>query len=74
MWAPQIYVSRMQGARNQVVKTGSTVGVFLSDSHVATLDKAKHFFPGFTIRFRTEHSFVTSAGTSEIIALEDYQG
>jgi hypothetical protein len=51
VWDPQIYVSLMQGARNYVARTGSAAGVFRPDAQPQTHGKAKHFFPGFTIRF-----------------------
>jgi hypothetical protein len=72
IWAPQVYVSLMYGARHDMMRTGSTMGVFCPDSQAITHGKAKHFFPGFTIRFRTHHSFVNSAGASEALSLGDY--
>jgi hypothetical protein len=36
--------------------------------------KAKHFFPGFTIRFHQTHQFVTPAGAFESLSHGDYQG
>jgi hypothetical protein len=49
--APQFYVFLMEGARNHIAKTCSTVGIFRPDALTAALGKAKHFFSGFTIRF-----------------------
>jgi hypothetical protein len=73
MWAPQIYVSPIQGARNHIAITGSTTRVFRPDAQAQTPGKAKHFFPGFTIRFRTDHNFVNAAGVSETLTNGDYQ-
>jgi len=49
--APMIYVSLLEGARSHIAKTGSTTGVFMPDALSQAPGKAKHFFPGFTIRF-----------------------
>jgi hypothetical protein len=49
--APQVYVSLMEGARAHIAKTDSTTGIFRPDALAATPGKAKHFLPGFTIRF-----------------------
>ena len=35
--------------------------------------KAKHFFPGFTIRFMKDHQFPNAAGVVETLTLGDYQ-
>ena len=73
--APQCYISLMEGARSHMTKIGSAVGVmFIPDSHAMTPGKAKHFFPGFTIRFLEAYSFTNSAGTVEILTQRDYQG
>jgi len=74
IWAPHAYVSLMQRARNHVVRSGFTAGVCHPESQAAALEKVKHFFPLFTIRFRTEHSLVNAAKTLETLAPRDYQG
>ncbi len=53
--APQVYVSLMEGARSHVAKTSSTSGIFCPDALASALGKAKHFFPGLTIRFLRDH-------------------
>jgi hypothetical protein len=72
--APLIYVSLMEGARTHMVQTGSTAGIFRPDALAQAPGKAKHFFPGFTIRFYQAHQFVTPAGAFENMAPGDYQG
>ncbi len=49
--APLIYVSLLEGARSHIAKTRSIAGVFMLDALSQAPGKAKHFFPGFTIRF-----------------------
>ena len=53
--APQVYVSFMDGERNHIARTCSTVGIFRPHALAAAPGKAKHFFPGFTIRFLKDH-------------------
>jgi hypothetical protein len=72
--APQVYVSLMEGARSHVAKTGSTSGIFRLDALATMHGKAKHFFPGFTIRFLRDHQFTNSAGIQEKLTPGDYQG
>jgi hypothetical protein len=71
---PQIHVFLMQGARIYVARTGSATGVFRPDAQSQTHGKAKHFFPGLTIRFRTDHSFIDATRVSETLTSGDYQG
>ena len=66
--APQVFVSLMEGAKSHMAKTSSVARVFKPDSQAPTPRKAKHFFPGFIIRFLEEHSFTISAGTVETLA------
>ncbi len=73
-WAPQIYVSLMQGARNHMLRTCSAASVFRIDNRVMVPGRAKHSFPGFTIRFSRNHAFVNSARVLEVISPGDYQG
>ena len=72
--APQVYVSLMEGARAHVAKTVSTSGIFRPYALAATPGKAKHFFPGFTIRFLRDHPFTNSVGIQETLTPGDYQG
>jgi len=72
--APQVYVSLMEDAGSHVVKTGSTTGIFRPDALATAPGKAKHFFPGFTIRFLRDHQFINSAGVQETLTPSDYQG
>ncbi len=58
--APQVYVSLMQGARSHIKRTGSAPSVLCPDSQAMVSGRAKHFFPGFTIRFNRGHAFVNS--------------
>jgi len=53
--APQVYVSLMEGARNHIARSGSTAGIFRRDSLSQAPGKAKHFFPGFIVRFLKDH-------------------
>ena len=53
--APLIYVSLLEGARSHIAQTGSTTGVFKPDALSQAFGKAKHFLPGFTIRFHQAH-------------------
>jgi hypothetical protein len=64
----------MEGARNHVAKTSSTAGIFRPDALAAAPGKAKHFFPGFTIRFLRDHQFINYAGVQETLIPGDYQG
>jgi hypothetical protein len=50
-----------------MTKIGSAARVFRPDNPTLTPGKAKHFFPGFTIRFWEEHSFTNSVGTVETL-------
>jgi len=72
--APRVYVSLMEGARSHVAKTCSTSGIFRPDALAAKPGKAKHFVPGFTIRFLRDHQFTNSAGIQETFTPGDYQG
>jgi len=72
--APQVYESLMEGARSHIAKTCSTAGIFRPDALAAAPGKAKHFFPGFTIRFLRDHQFSTAAGVTETLTPRDYQG
>jgi hypothetical protein len=72
--APQVYVSLMEGASNHIARTCSTAGIFRPDALAATHGKAKHFFPGFTIRFLKYHQFSNAAGVVETLTPRDYQG
>jgi hypothetical protein len=73
-WAPTIYVSLIDSARAHIASTGSAVGVFRTDPQSSQQGTAKHFFPGFSIRFLSEHSFVDSSGGSERMKPRNYQG
>ena len=53
--APQVYVPLIEGARSHIARTGSTSRIFRLDAMSASPVKAKHFFPGFTIRFMKDH-------------------
>jgi len=46
----------------------------LNSQQATTLGKVKHFFPGFTIRFRRDHSFVNSARAPKTLIPGNYQG
>jgi hypothetical protein len=70
--APQVYVSLMEGARSHIARTGSTAGIFRPDSLAQAPGKAKHFFPGFTVRFLKDHQFFNSAGVLETLTPGDY--
>ena len=70
--APLTYVSLMEGARTHMVQTGSTAGIFRPDALAQAPGKAKHFFPGFTIRLYQAHQFVTPSGVFENMAPGDY--
>ena len=59
--APLIYASLMEGARSHITQTGSTACIFKPDALAQAPRKAKHFFPGFTIRFHQAHQFVIPA-------------
>jgi hypothetical protein len=72
--APQVYVSLMEGSRIHIAKSGSTTGIFRPDSLSQAPGKAKHFFPGFTVRFLKDHQFVNSARVLETLTPWDYQG
>ena len=72
--APLVYVSLMEGARSHVAKTSSTTGTFCPYALAATPGKAKHVFPGFTIRFLRDHLFTNSAGVMQTLTHGDYQG
>ena len=70
-WAPHCYVSFIEGARAPIVKTGSTTGIFRPDSQASVPGKAKHFFPGFTIRVIAEHQLVNFLGVLEVLTSTD---
>jgi len=72
--APQCYVSLMEGARQHITRTGSTAGILRPDSLSQAPGKAKHFLPGFTIRFIRDHQFINSSSILETLTLGDYQG
>jgi len=72
--APQVYVSLMEGARSHIARTGSTSGIFRPDALAVAPGRAKHFFPGFTIRFMKDNQFTNSAGVLETLTPGDYQG
>jgi len=71
---PQVYVSLMEGARSHIARTGSTSGIFRPDALATTPGKAKHFFPGFTIRFMKDPQFTNVVGVLETLTHGDYQG
>jgi len=71
--APMVNVSLMDGARNHIARTSSTVGIFHLDALAAAPRKATHFFPGFTIRFLKDHEFPNAAGVVETLTPGDYQ-
>ncbi len=72
--APLVYASLMDGARSHIAKTGSTTSIFRPDALAAAPGKAKHFFPGFTIRFLRDHQFTNATGVLETLTPGDYQG
>ena len=67
-------MSLIEGARSHVAKTSSISGIFRPDALAASAGKAKHFVPGFTIRFLRGHQFTNSAGVMETLTPGDYQG
>ncbi len=73
--APQIYVSLIEGARNHIARTCSTICIFRPNALASVPWKAKHFFLGFTIRFLKDHQLTNSARVLEtLITPGDYQG
>jgi len=72
--APQVYVSLMEGARNHIKTTSTTASIFRPDALATAPGKAKHFSPGFTIRFLKDHQFSNAAGVTETLTPGDYQG
>jgi hypothetical protein len=49
--ASLIYASLIDGARSHVLRTESAAGVFRPDPLSSRQGAAKHYFPGYTIRF-----------------------
>ena len=73
-WAPELYASLIGSARDHISSTGSRKGVFRPDSQSNQYSSAKHYFPGFSIRFLSEHSFLDSTGGTQSMPPGDYQG
>jgi hypothetical protein len=53
--APQVYVSLMEGAKNNNARACSTASIFRPDALAASPGNAKHIFHGFAIRFLKDH-------------------
>ncbi len=67
-------MSRIAGARIHIARSESIACIFRSESLSQAPGKAKHFFPGFTVRFLKYHKFVNSNGVLETPTPWDYQG
>jgi len=72
--APRVYVPLIEGLRNHTMRIGSAAGVFRPDNQSNHLHSAKHYFPGFTIKFLVKHSFTDSTGGMEVLPSHGYQG
>jgi len=68
-----VHVSCAATLRDIMAGSGTTCGIFTTDTRARTTSRAKAFLPGFCITLRRDHGYTTVAGAHQVEQAGAYQ-
>ena len=71
--SPVVHVSCADTLRDIMAGSGTTSGIFTTDTRAKMQSRAKAFLPGFCITLRRDHSYTTVAGARQVEQAGAYQ-